>query len=69
MVKAYWAGDSRKSMERREIEWRAMDQRMKAFVNSLRYNIDTELADSKDKLKNALKLLIDKIRLIDPSFI
>lgn len=68
MVKAYWTGDGKKHMERREAGWRKMDQKMKAFVNSLRNNIDTELADSKEKLKAALKLLINKIRQINPSF-
>lgn len=68
MVKAFWSGDNRKSNERRELEWPKMDQKMKAFVNSLRYNIDTVLADSKEKLKAALKLLINKIRKIDKDF-
>lgn len=68
MVKAYWTGDGRKHMERREVEWRKMDQKMKAFVNSFRYNIDTVLADSKEKLKAALKILINKIRQIDKNF-
>jgi hypothetical protein len=68
MVKAFWSGDNRKSNERRELEWPKMDQKMKAFVNSLRHNIDTVLADSKEKLKAALKILINKIRQIDKNF-
>jgi hypothetical protein len=68
MVKAYWAGDNRKQMERRELEWSEFDQKTKAFVLAFRNTIDTALADSKEKLKAALKLLINKIRQIDPSF-
>lgn len=70
MVKAFWSGDNRKSNERRELEWPKMDQKMKAFVNSLRHNIalSFSLADSKEKLKAALKILINKIRQIDKNF-
>ena len=66
-VKAFWAGDNRKSNERRELEWSQMDQMMKAYVGGLQNTIDSQLAGSYKSLKTALKQLIDKIRKIDPS--
>lgn len=68
MVKAFWAGDNRKSNERREIEWSKMGLMMRAFVSSLRNTIDSELTGSRAALNTALKLLINKIRKINPSF-
>lgn len=66
-VKAFWAGDNRKSNERRELEWSQMDQMMKAYVGGLQNTVDSLLAGSYKSLKTALKQLIDKIRKIDPS--
>ena len=68
MVKAFWAGDNRKSNERREIEWPKMDQMTKAFVGGLRNTIDSELASSRASLNTALEQLINKIHQIYPSF-
>ena len=66
-VKAFWAGDNRKSNERRELEWSKMNQEMKAFVGGLRNTVDSDLVKARASLKIALKQLIDKIRQIDPS--
>lgn len=66
-VKAFWAGDSRRDVNRRDAEWPNMTKNDKSFMLYHRDTIDQKVTAAKSSFTSELAKHITKIRTLYPS--